>query len=425
MKYYLGPWRWATGDNVLPSFRAPRKAIGAVDLGIISEMSVLGGDRKGCLCWVDDSESLGRDYDLLGTGDLREIPRSTRIANIFAKTIGTRPDGDTLDAMVLDCLIGQSDPDGEMAPMSIAPSSDGWMDLWMQGHGRVRGERFEWGRTRHTIKLKRQIRREMSRLMDDADGGKLRDKKHPRKVLDALCEKYGVSEWKEFIADARQKDIEGRLPHETTITDDFNRANSSSLGTSAEGWSWTTVGGDLRIVSNKASSHAIAGAVGNHGRAEFDLSSADHYAQATVDRTGSGYKDMGVSVRYSAAADTFYMANHSPTAVTLYKVVGGSGYTALTSVSRTYSASIVLKAEINGSTLRGFVNGTSLATTTDTSLTGSLRTGFHGYFDAGTGTLTHDDFEGSDLAPSGLLYTQLERSTRGLQRGMFTRWGSN
>lgn len=65
--------------------------------------------------------------------------------------------------------------------------------------------------------------------------------------------------------------------------------------------------------------------------------------------------------------------------------------------------------------------GVQRASVTDTSITGNIRCGINGFTLSGVGVI--DNFLASDLASSGILYTQLERGTRGVERGVYTGWG--
>ena len=100
-----------------------------------------------------------------------------------------------------------------------------------------------------------------------------------RKVLTVWIEKYGISDYKVFIPEGLP--LEKPLPHNTVITDDFDRSDQSPLGTGPEAWSWSNVGsGGFSIVGNRArndNSNDVDSA-----RADSDLSSADHYVEGDV-----------------------------------------------------------------------------------------------------------------------------------------------
>jgi hypothetical protein len=419
MKYFIGPWQWVT-DRGPAHFAMPVEAIGAIDLGTVDEMGTPGNARKGCLCWTADSE-LGSDYDLVASGDVREIKRTAKIAAMLRKTVGTVPGGDSLHDMIFDCLVGAADPDGLTAPKPIVPGVNGWMDLQMPGHGRVKSQRFEWGKTPHTVKLKRLLRTEFSQLMKDAEAGKLKDQEHHRRVLDAMCEKYGIEDWKEFIEPSRQKDVPGRLKHETTITETFNTADGTTLGPLL---TWSEVSGNWTVASN-AAVIPIGGVVFGSARAQSDLSSADHYAKVTVvssDNSSGLFTQVGPSARFNSSAGTYYAAvlYRFGNSLNLQKIVNNV-QTGLSGPTITVSLPELYEIRCNGSTQKTYQAGVERSSITDTSITGNLRSGICGYTTAGSATM--DDFEASDLAASGLTYTQLESTTRGVERGIYTGWG--
>lgn len=419
MKYYLGPWQWVT-DESMPHYSPPSGAIRALDFGTLPEQSVGGASRPGCLCWTDGSP-LGSEYDLIGEGDCREIKRSGKLVAALAKhRQGHTPDGDSLHSMIMDGFIGGSDPDGNSSCKPIMPGVDGWMDLWMPGHGRVKGERFEWGRSPHTIKVQRALQGEFAELMGDAEKGKLKDRQHHRRVLDFWCDKYGVSDWTEFVPQKLRKDVPGRLKHETTYTDDFNRADSSGM----TGWS-ATLNSGFDIAANQARGANVA-TNGTRSRFDSDVSSVDHYVQEDVVSFGSqSGSNHGPLARHSSSADTCYawLLRNTSAYRRLFKIVAGAATVLASDTTLPGTPTFTLKLSCNGSALKVYIDGVEVSglATTDTAISSGLRGGMQGQMgNSGTQWTIHDNFEMADLAASGLLYTQLERATRGVNRGTYT-----
>lgn len=414
MNYYLGHWRWdATEDAYCP----PVGAVGAIDLGAVTDMGTRAASRPGCLCWSQDR--LPSEYTLLGTGDVRQIRRSPLIVDALASlTAGKkRPAGATLQSLIHNCLTDCADPLGEGAPRVAEPAMDGWCDLWLWGHGRVHGERFEWGTSTHTALVQASLRKQFAEMFHDAHDGKLRDDKQHLRVLDFWCEQHKIDDWRQFVPQALHKHVPGRVRHETTITDTFDRTNASSLGTSSGGWSWANgaISG-WGISSNKAN----ATVNGNLARAQSDLSSANHYAAGDVVTSGTTAA-VGLCVRYSTSADTHYNGwgrnNSSPT-YRLRKVVSSTP-TNLNDVSTTAFSSGTLKIEINGTSLALYKDGVVVnGPVTDSSIAGNLRTGLINSVATG-GTV--DNFQASDLSASSIVYVQLERWARGYARGIWTK----
>jgi len=425
MKYYLGNWQWVTRDG-MSYFAPPSGATGAIDLGTLPDMAVAGVPRKGCLCWTSGG-TLPSEYEFLGDGDCREISRTGRISAAFARTVGGVPSGGKLHEMILDCLISAADSDGSAGPPPIVPGIDGWMDLWLPGHGRVKGERFEWGRTLHTAKLRRVLRKEFTRLFRDANDGKLKDSVHHRRVLDDWCKKYGVEEWREFVPEALQRDVPGRVARETTINDNFNRADQSGLGTASGGFTYSSLASSAIDIVSNAAKWGPSESVTDVKRADSDLSSSDHYSQAAI--TTAALTDLGagcIARKDSTSTMTFYLADIANSVglftARLFKCVAGT-FTSLGTLVEARSAGDVCRCECNGSSISNKINGTTkIGPITDTAITGGVRTGIRaGGFSSVGNTAIFDSFEAADLAASTIKYTQLERGTRGVTRGVYTR----
>lgn len=414
MKYYLGPWLWS-GEH--DGYAPPPGAVGAIDLGRVPEMGRKASSRGGCLCWTDGD--LPSEFTQLGSGDAREIKRDQRIVDTLSTvtSAGKSPEGDTLAEMILDCLLLGSDPLGLSGPHVAEPDSSGWnhLHLWGHGNSHVTAQRFEWGKSRVTSILQACLRDQFRSLHQDANAGKLRDKFHHLRVLDYWCEQYRLDDWREFVPKSLQKDTPGRIRHETTITDSFTRANAGTLGSSAEGWSWTTVAGSWQIVSNAAANIGTQGSA----RAGSDLSSTNHYAQGTVTPSGIS-AGCGCCVRFATSADTYYLGwgrNNATITYRLRKQVAGTG-TTLNDVNTTAFTGGVLKTEANGSSLTLYKAGSVVnGPITDTSITTGTRCGVAVQASAG-GTV--DDWSAADLAASGVTYVQTERTWRGYRRGYHT-----
>ena len=178
------------------------------------------------------------------------------------------------------------------------------------------------------------------------------------------------------------------------IDDDFGRANGSlgtaTVGGVSQGWSWSVTSGGWGILSNAAANTSGAGHC--NARADSDLATADHYAQANV--TLGASSDGGVFVRFAAAADTGYILLNDATNDVIYKNVAGS-YTSLASAAQGSPAGALMRLEVSGSSLTGKRSGTTTVSTTDSSITGNLRGGIRAF---GGGVDTVDNFQAGDLS---------------------------
>lgn len=165
------------------------------------------------------------------------------------------------------------------------------------------------------------------------------------------------------------------------FSDNFNRADSSTLGAS-----WN----EIAAAGEGAANWAISSNTLGHSRDEaidallvYDsaLSSTDHYCQVDVVKNavdiGSG-EEYGPCVRFDTSGPVCYFGN----------VVGdqsahigsmNTGWSVLASTSSSWSSACTVKLVVNGSSLELFVNGVSKVTLTDSSLTTGVRAGVYGY----------------------------------------------
>ena len=74
----------------------------------------------------------------------------------------------------------------------------------------------------------------------------------------------------------------------------------------------------------------------------------------------------------------------------------------------TYVSGDLIKAEINGSTLKGYFKGVEKLSETDTTITGNLLTGIKGF----KANMGWDNFEAGDLAAAAAVYPPFPRRQR-------------
>jgi len=417
--WYVGPWRWvATEDSA--AYEGPEGTRVAIDFRGLPEQGQSGNDMSGVgLFYCPDAESVASEWEPLGQGSWHDIKANGRMRQLFPKRRGVKLDADDLIGLIRQTLMA-GDPTGQEFCKPLLPTMDGTLEVTCGK--RRHSERFKWG-GKETNAIRDVIRNDMEDVIERAGKGKnKKQREHHRRVLDALCEKHGIEDWKEFVKPERVKDIPGRLKHETTITDDFTRADQTGLGTSAGGWSWASVVAGINIVGNRARSTTN----NNASRAEFNLSSSDHYAEADVIQSTATLRSMGVRCRYDASADTSYEATSNGWATSSFlikRVIAGVATTLSTADRGSTVLTRTVRIAVNGSSLELFEDGVSHATATDTNITGNLRCGIGKSGTQQTGTQEWDNFVCSDGgAGGGILYTQLERGIRGVTRGMYTDW---
>lgn len=190
----------------------------------------------------------------------------------------------------------------------------------------------------------------------------------------------------------------------TAVSDNFNRADSSSLGAS-----WTEVVGDWAIVSNKVQCNDDDGGTGYYARYETDVGSSDMFAQAVTSATQTdGSSSTGLAVRMRAAANTSYQltTRHAGDTIGNWRIVAGSEtqlnfQTGANNVSTPIASGDTIRLEVVGSLLRSKVQGALVGLTVDTNITDGQRAGLNGYNNIGTDVVELDDFAGGALAADG------------------------
>lgn len=396
--YSGGPWVWDASEGC---WRPPETAVCALDLRSLPDASLPGtfGDRPyGFFASLDP---LGSDYVAFGVGDCREIHSTGAMRDAWQSLLGYRPSGATLLDLLCDHLTNGADPEGQAACKPLLPTTAGHLDLHLGGHSLVRRERFDRNHS-HWNKVAALHQADIARLVTEFDGlakGKgaseaARLRAVPEKVLGGLCQQYRIAF--EDAAVLLPPSLRGKLnprKPETTITDNFNRADSATLGSSSEGWSWSEQGsGNWDIDTNTAESQALDSVA----RADADLSSANHAVQASV-TAQVATSNPGVLARFSASvSNTYYMWRDSNdgNVQQLFKRVTGTFTQIGSNVAGTPAPPFTLRLTVSGSSLEGLLDGVSKITQTDTAITGNVRTGLR---DNVLGTKL-DNFSADDLA---------------------------
>lgn len=392
-----------------PHWRVPQGAVGAIDLRSIPDQTLAGVLGVRPYGFFAVSGTLPSEYTLLGSGDLREIKSQGIMKATWLSLLGYTPRGDTLNELLFDHLTSGSDPTFEDSTPSLMPTSKGILEVHLGGHSLIKSEQFRYGLHSHTNKVQAVLHRNYRQMRADIDAG-LMDDGHDRRVLDAWLDKYRISKtnrmaWEQFVPPELRDGHPGPLPHKTIITESFNKADSDTLGPDL---TWTDIESDIDVVSNQAK---VEGTSFSRSRAEFDLSSNDHYSQVDIIFTGTGTESTlaGCIARVAASAITFYrtMIFRPDSKIYLGKVIEGVLTTIGTPVSITPSFPEAYKLDCNGSTLRGFQAGVQRITTTDTAIPGNLRTGIEGWRStSGESKPIMDNFEAADL-PSGTIVPQI------------------
>ena len=197
------------------------------------------------------------------------------------------------------------------------------------------------------------------------------------------------------------------MARNTLATDDFNRADSSSLGSN---WDGGYGDDDFRIVSNAGRPEDPTS---GNGRGVYNALTVDddQWGQVTVTALSpSTYSHFAVVLR-GAATPTYtgyycYLGRGG-TSLAICKHVAGV-FTELAYGSHTYSAGDELSAEVVGTRLELFINGVSDVTSTDSAIaSGKPGVGFYGP-SVTDGTVIFDDFSMGDFnVPTGMVHRAL------------------
>jgi len=169
--------------------------------------------------------------------------------------------------------------------------------------------------------------------------------------------------------------------------------------------------GDWNIATNRASS---AGS-DNVATATASLSSDDHYSQFGFVSLSGAANLLTTNVRQADANNMYVGGYRNDNQWEIFERITGTFTQLGTDLSTNAVPSTSIKLSISDSTLELFRDGVSQGTRTDTSLTGTLTTGFR----VTSSGAVIDDFEAADLAASTFDLDRIERRTmRGVMRGV-------
>jgi hypothetical protein len=176
----------------------------------------------------------------------------------------------------------------------------------------------------------------------------------------------------------------------TSFSDDFSRADSTSLGAG-----WVEVSGDWSIISNRLSSGNAGGTV--ILRAAGAMATSDHSVTVTIAATAA--VSHGIWARGNSNISQGYLWRNDGTGWTMFSVVGGS-FTSIGSFAGAAVAGDVAKLEAVGSAIKGYVNGTLRVSVTDTAVTTGTSVGLRA---ESTSSLRFDDFVAADVTAGATL----------------------
>jgi len=167
-----------------------------------------------------------------------------------------------------------------------------------------------------------------------------------------------------------------------TYTDDFNRANSTTIG------NWTEVGDDWSINTNQ-----LAPGTGSTSFVLYasPLDASDHYAEIVLSNATAS--SMGVLARADVNGTNFYLWRNDGATWDLFYNIGGN-FTSVGSFAAAAANGDVARIECVGSTIKGFVNGVERVSVTDTNIPTGV---YAGVRSAASSTARYDNFAASDV----------------------------
>ena len=407
MRYWLGSYV-LQDIGFGPAWVFPVGAVSGIDLRSIPQMLNLAIPTGVGIFETPNTVNLGADYERFGQGDIRtEVPNEQR-RGVFASMLGLASvTGTTLAEWIWDVLTLRADPAGLTHCKPLLPSirfDTGSPTLlkYTFGSGSVRNVPFDltMPEAANAIEV---MRNDYRQIRQDALDGKMgttvnrefiADPQFHRKLLDSWAEKFRINNPEDvFISNDLPR--ETRLPHSTTIVDDFIRADGDTIG---DQLTWTEVDGDWDTVSNQAELQTASGDV-RTARAESDLSTTDHYAQSRAKANPSDLlTEHGAAARFSSSSEICYVAFAYGQDDNIYTFkLNGASQTLIAQTLITPVTNDIYKVQANGSIITAYQNGTQRLSSTDTTITTGTRCGIMG-FNGGTTKPLIDDFEAADLA---------------------------
>jgi hypothetical protein len=196
----------------------------------------------------------------------------------------------------------------------------------------------------------------------------------------------------------------------TTVTDDFNRSDAGTLGTSSSGHLWVDWNNSHTIVSNAA----VPENDSTCGSLTPELDSGDHFAQVTVATLPQANSFVGLVVRGPATVGTSAStagelvlcgvtgAGNNSWVIRTKANLSATLTTQATGANSTLNAGDVIRVEAAGTTVTVFQNGVQRVQWTSATLTTQKRVGI--YTDLPTSAVTYpiyDTFSAADITVAG------------------------
>jgi len=166
-------------------------------------------------------------------------------------------------------------------------------------------------------------------------------------------------------------------------TETFNKAD----GPLGPNLTWTHPVPGFVVANNQAIIPGTASATSCRSRADHDTGSPDMYAELTIAPPTPFthvYSSAEVCVRFDPTTNTCYGVRRQQRSgfgqsVVIFKSIDGVDTELVDTISVEFTAPETLRIEVEGSTIRAYINGTLTVSTTDTDITTGQRAGIGGY----------------------------------------------
>lgn len=423
MRIVLAPWEWSDGE-----WRKPGGdyAGGCVDLRTFAEAGAPGPAPLGLGLFA--YEDLPTVIDVaadLGDDPLAVMSVSAR--RDLALALGLESGslgGSTLAEVLAEFVLGiEADPSGQARTKPLRMNARG-ARLHLKGFGDVYDRSFDRAHPAYaqTLAVRRldyeRVRTlRFARAEEEISRGRDREEAEAA-ALDALqrwtgwdARALGASE-EDLLPETRLSD--GSREPSTVLTETWP-TNSTTIS-SGQDEPWNEDSGDVQVASGAL--EPVDSEVQSWGRCTTDLSSDDHYHEATGTLAAdTAHHRASVTARkIDSTTDTCYEQRlRRDNSSALNKRVSGTPTNLDSTIGAQAAGSYALRVEADGSSITGEVDAGTNGPVTDTDITGNLQCGYL-FFASISGTPTLDSHEFGDLAAGAVDRSGL---ARGLARGLF------
>lgn len=390
--YALYPFPW---NAVARCHEPPAGSACVLDFRPLTEQAKASQSSGfGLFAW---SSGAPGDAVSLGTGYAPELVIDTAARNELRIKLGlsANPSGATLADAIADVLGSLADPTGASGPKPVMPTSDGTLEIHLDGHSRIWSapldiaELLSANPKGHANKIRDVIRADLDTaeaiggvsLLQKALGAKLLGLGFTRDEV-----KQGASgkksQWDRLLSAAvKAKHGANAKPAEPQTSFSESWPTSGDIRSGGQNQSWAcldTANWDVYANSVGGTVRCQAGGPGYwyNGRCTSAVSSADHWVNAVL-VVQTAYS-AGPACRMASGAATCYtfQARQFTGVRRLAKFVADTE-TILSSAAYSFPFSgETWRVRANGSTISGLVGGSTLESVTDTSVTGNLYGGF-------------------------------------------------